>query len=100
MSDITFTPAPGLAPMFSDEQLAQIKSVMRDVLREELSSAGLRMDSQDHKDDAREDFRFLRRIRTFADAFARGIGMWIIAGSLGILGWILTTAAGVWKHTP
>lgn len=100
MSEITFTPDPGLAPMFSDEQLAQIKAVVRDAVREEFDRAGLRIDAVEHVDDAREDFRFLRRIRRFADNAARGLGMWIIAGSLGILGWILTTAAGVWKHTP
>ena len=88
------------AEMFSEEQLAQIKLAVRDAVREEFDRAGLRVDAVEDIDHAREDFRFLRRVRRYSDNVARGLGMWIIAGGLGILGWIITTAAGVWKSTP
>ena len=45
---------------FSPEQLDQLRSLFR----EELADAGLRIDGPEHVDDAREDFRFLRRMRS------------------------------------
>ena len=44
---------------FTQAQIEQLRTVFR----EELADAGLRIDGPDHIDDAREDFRFLRRLR-------------------------------------
>ena len=41
-------------------QIAQIRTA----LRNELADAGLRLDNAKHQDLAREDFRFLRRLRS------------------------------------
>lgn len=81
---------------FTDEQLQQL----RNVLREEFDRAGLRLDEPEHVDDAREDFRFLRKIRKFNDNIAARIGTFVIISGLGLLGWAITTAASVWKSTP
>lgn len=81
---------------FTEEQLAQFRSL----LREEFDRAGLRIDEPAHVDDAREDFRFLRKIRKFADSAAARIGAFVIISGLGLLGWAITTAANVWKSTP
>lgn len=56
---------------------AQIKQ-LRTVLREELADVGLRIDGQDHIDDAREDFRFLRRLRKAFDGTSRRVGSYIL----------------------
>lgn len=81
---------------FTEEQLAQFRSL----LREEFDRAGLRIDEPEHVDDAREDFRFLRKIRKFVDSASAKIGGFVIMFGLGILGWAITTAANVWKSTP
>lgn len=81
---------------FTDEQLGQFRAL----LREEFDRAGLRIDEPEHVDDAREDFRFLRRVRKFTDNIASHIGKFVIMFGLGILGWVITTAANVWKSTP
>lgn len=69
---------------FSQEQLEQLRSVFR----EELADAGLRIDGPEHVDDAREDFRFLRRLRTNYDGAAKQVGR-------AILGALITIAAAV-----
>lgn len=81
---------------FTDEQLQQL----RNVLREQFDRAGLRLDEPEHVDDAREDFRFLRKIRKFNDGIAPRIGTFVIISGLGLLGWAITTAANVWKSAP
>lgn len=81
---------------FTDEQLQQL----RNVLREEFDRAGLRLDEPEHVDDAREDFRFLRKVRKFNDNIAARIGTFVIISGLGLLGWAITTAANVWKVAP
>ena len=76
---------------FTEAQLEQLRSVFR----EELADAGLRIDGPDHVDDAREDFRFLRRLRKNYDGAATQVGRWVIGGLLTILGSIL--ALGFWS---
>jgi hypothetical protein len=46
------------------------RSITRAAFREELVDAGLRIDGAEHQDEAREDFRFLGRLRL---AFVAGI---------------------------
>jgi hypothetical protein len=83
MSDDAFSPA----------QLAQL----RQVLREELSDAGLRIDGPDHIDEAREDFRFIRKLRQGINGMASKIGWAVIAAFIGALIWIFTMGLNVWK---
>lgn len=78
---------------FSPQQMAQ----MRTVLREELADAGLRIDGPEHVDDAREDFRFLRKLRKGSDGFASKIGWFIIAAILGGAAWLFTLGINTWK---
>lgn len=79
---------------FSEAQLAQL----RQVLREEFASAGLRLDGPDHVDSAREDFRFLRRLRQMVDGAAAKIGWAIIAAMVGGFIWIVNAGLGAWKQ--
>lgn len=78
---------------FTPIQLEQ----MRLVLREELADAGLRIDGPEHVDDAREDFRFLRKFRKGADGLASKIG-WAIISAVVLGGiWIFTQGLNFWK---
>lgn len=67
---------------FTPEQLAQLRAVFR----EELGDAGLRIDGPDHVDAAREDFRWLRKMRMAVEGTASKVGMAVIlAVTSGIL---------------
>lgn len=78
---------------FTKEQLEQLRSVFR----EELADAGLRLDSAAHQDEAREDFRFVRRLRKGVDGTAAKIGWAIILAMLGGVVWLLTAGLNAWK---
>jgi hypothetical protein len=78
---------------FTDEQVGQI----RGAFREELADAGLRIDSPDHQDAAREDFRFLRRMRTGIDGLASKIGWVVILAALSGVIWIFTQGLQMWR---
>ncbi len=84
---------PNNGEAFSPAQLAQL----RQVFREELADAGLRLDGPEHVDDAREDFRFLRRLRKGIDGYASKIGWTIIAAILGGAIWLITAGLNFWR---
>lgn len=86
-----------MSDAFSTEQLAQLEAVTRKAVREELADAGLRLDGPEHVDDAREDFRFLRRFRKGVDGTAAKIGWAVIAALLGALFWLLNSGLNLWK---
>lgn len=71
---------------FSAAQMEQLKGVFSEALAE----VGLRIDDPNHVDDAREDFRFLRRFRLSWDGAARKVGGMVLAAvvtvALGIVG--------------
>ena len=78
---------------FSNEQLKQL----REVFRQELADAGLRIDGPEHVDDAREDFRFLRRLREMTNGAASKIGWLIISAVIGGGLWIFTHGLNLWR---
>lgn len=78
---------------FSQEQLTQLRSVFR----EELADAGLRIDGPEHVDDAREDFRFLRRARRFMDSTASKVGWVIILAIVSGVIWLLNLGVNTWR---
>lgn len=63
-----------VSTMTEDELIAAI----RVAVRAEFSAAGLRIDDADAQDEAKEDFRFLRRLRQRADSVANKVGMAVI----------------------
>jgi hypothetical protein len=75
---------------FTDAQLAQIRSAFR----EELADAGLRIDGAEHQDEAREDFRFLRRLRLAFDGASNKVGTAVLTAVIVICGVII--ASGFW----
>lgn len=81
---------------FTQAQLEQL----RVLFREELADAGLRIDGPEHVDDAREDFRFLRRLRKGLNGYASKVGWVVIAAVLGGLVWIVTLGLNTWRGLP
>ena len=78
---------------FTSEQLQQL----RNVLREELADAGLRLDGGEHQDEAREDFRFLRRLRRNADSAASKVGMTVLLAIISGVIWLILQGVNLWK---
>jgi hypothetical protein len=78
---------------FSKEQMEQI----RVAFREEISDAGLRIDGPDHVQQAREDFRFVRKLRLGVDGYASKIGWLFIAAIVGAAIWLFTLGVNTWR---
>lgn len=78
---------------FTPEQMEQLRMMYR----EELSDAGLRIDGPDHIDEAREDFRFVRRLRKGVNGTASKIGWFVIAAILAGAVWLFTLGLNTWK---
>jgi hypothetical protein len=82
---------------FSPEQLAQLEGVVRKAVREEMGDFGLRVDGPDHIDQAREDFRFMRRLRKAVDGVASKVGIAVIMAILGAVLWLVNSGMNFWK---
>jgi hypothetical protein len=67
----------------------ELKSLIREALREELLALGLLIEEPEHVIEARDDFRFLRRLRKAQELIAARIGNVIVitlmAGTLSAL---------------
>lgn len=79
------------------EQLRQIEAVVRLAVREELNDAGLRLDGAEHQDEAREDFRFVRRLRKRVDGAASKVGMAVILAITSGIIWLVMQGLNLWK---
>lgn len=78
---------------FTKEQLEQLRTAMR----EELADAGLRLDGIEHQDEAREDFRFIRRLRKRVDGASAKVGMAVILAIASGLIWLVVQGANMWR---
>jgi hypothetical protein len=77
---------------FTDEQIAQIRAAFR----EELADAGLRLDDATHQDEAREDFRFLRRLRISWDGAVNQVGNAVLLAIIAVGGTIVGLGFWAW----
>ena len=77
---------------FTDEQIAQIRAAFR----EELADAGLRLDDATHQDEAREDFRFLRRLRISWDGAVNQVGNAVLLALIAVGGTIVGLGFWAW----
>ena len=89
LTELVQTVQKGFAPAQLDQ--------LRTLFREELADAGLRIDGPERVDDAREDFRFLRRLRKGLNGYASKVGWFVIAAILGGLVWLFTLGVNAWK---
>jgi hypothetical protein len=78
---------------FNPEQMKQLRLVFR----EELADAGLRLDDGDHQEEAREDFRFLRRMRRSADGVSAKVGLAVILAIVSGVVWLITQGVQVFR---
>lgn len=82
---------------FSPEQKQELEFIMRKAVREELADAGLRLDGPDHQDMAREDFRFLRKLRFSIQGAEAKIGWAVITALIGAAIYLFTLGTNAWK---
>lgn len=78
---------------FTPEQIAQLRTVMVEVL----GDAGLRLDETEHEDEARRDFMFLRALRRGVNGTAAKIGWLVIAAFFGGVAWLVNSGLNVWR---
>ncbi|HTN63511.1 MAG TPA: hypothetical protein VL147_18480 [Devosia sp.] len=78
---------------FTPEQMAQLRSIMTDVL----ADAGLRVEEPDQQDEARRDFMFLRAFRRAVNGIAGKIGWVVIAAGCGAVIWLVNLGLNTWK---
>lgn len=72
---------------------ADLKDLIKEAVREELRDVGLRTDEPEHVDEAREDFRFVRRFRKAFEGAASKIGGAVLLSIVG--GALLLLATGL-----
>ena len=82
---------------FTQAQLEQLKTIVFEGVQEALADSGLRIDEPAHQDEAREDFRFVRKLRRGVDGIASKIGWAIIAAVLGGVVWLVQAGLQAWK---
>lgn len=76
---------------FTPEQIAQLRAVMR----EEFAGAGLRLDGAENQDEAREDFRFLRKLRLTWDGSTKKVGTAVLTAIIGVA--LIIFGSGFWQ---
>lgn len=74
-----------LSAMTEDEIVATVRAAVR----AEFNAAGLRVDDSDDQDASREDFRFLRKLRTMTDSAAGKVGGAVILAVVSGVLWLL-----------
>jgi hypothetical protein len=80
---------------FTPAQLEQIETVIRKAVREEFAGAGLRLDDTAHQDAAKEDFRFIRRLRLSWDGAVGKVGNAVLIAIIGV--GLAIASAGFWS---
>lgn len=67
----------------------ELKRIVKEAIREELSAAGLRIDEPEHQFEPREDFRFLRNFRQALAGISSKVGAAVILSIVSGLLWLL-----------
>ena len=75
----------------------ELEDLIRKAVRAEFSAVGLRVDEPEYQDQAREDFRFLRKMRGAFDGAASKIGYTILLAIAGGISWLVLQGLNVWK---
>jgi hypothetical protein len=77
----------------------ELETLIRRAVRDELDAAGLRIDEPEARDAAREDFRFLRRMRNAVDGAASKIGYTILIALTGGVVWLISQGLLFWRQS-
>ena len=91
-----------MSDAFSPQQIKQLETVVHKAVNEAFGEVGLRIDNASQQDEAREDLRFLRRMRRTWDGAARRVGNAVLGALVTLL--IGIVGAGFWawlsQHLP
>lgn len=68
-----------------DLSIMELKALIREAVREELDDAGLRIGEPESRDEAREDFRFLRLLRKRYDSTVNKVGTAVVLAIVSAL---------------
>lgn len=71
----------------------ELIDVMRTAMRAEFRAAGIRVDDPDDVDEAREDFRFLRKTRRWFEGASSKVGGALILTVVGGITWLIVIGA-------
>ena len=74
----------------------QLTSIVRSAVREELADAGLRLGGEDHQDEARADFRFMRNLRKTWEGSVNKVGSGVLLAIVAIVGTIFGLGFWAW----
>lgn len=69
----------------------ELTNLIRSAVRAEFSAAGLRVDEPEDQDEAKEDFRFVRRLRKGFDGASAKLGGAIILALVSGALWLVWT---------
>ncbi len=83
--------------MMTEDELIH---VIRAAVRAEFSAAGMRVDAPADVDEAREDFRFLRKVRHWFEGTSSKVGGAIILAFVTGLIWLIVAGAQAFFHKP
>jgi len=61
----------------------ELRALVKEAVKDAFDDIGLRADEPEQVDEAREDFRFIRRLRKAVDGTASAVGMAIILAVVG-----------------
>jgi hypothetical protein len=75
---------------------ADLATIVRHAIREELHAVGLRADGADQVDEARKDFLFMRRMRTFTESLSNKIALTLVVALVGGLATIVGLGVQAW----
>ncbi len=74
----------------------ELRKLIRESVHEALFAAGLRIDEEEHVEDARRDFMFLRRMREASEGISSKVGMAVILAVFSALGVMLSNGFHFW----
>jgi hypothetical protein len=73
-----------------------LEKIVREAIRVEMYAIGLRADDPNQVDEARRDFMFMRRIRTFTESLAQKIALTVAVAIVGSAITLLTLGFRAW----
>lgn len=80
---------------FTPTQREQLKAIVKEGVEEAFEDLGLRMDGPEQITEAREDFRFLRRMRKLWDSAVTRVGTIVLTAVVGLA--LSIVGMGFWQ---
>lgn len=71
----------------------ELEEIVRKAVRDEFNRAGLRIDDSSHQDEAKEDFRFVRKLRKTVEGGASKVGLTVLMAIISGFIWLIWQGA-------